>query len=68
MIGADEFTINDQHGNVIHTSRRLDAHEHMLREIAMLGFKVEGNTVKANRRDVEAPLYQLALRRLGRAA
>lgn len=53
MIGADEFCTYDQHGNVITVRRSKQAHDEAKAEIAALGFKMSGNTVFANRRDVE---------------
>jgi len=45
MIGADEYTILDRHGNVVAVRRSIEAHEEAKQSFAALGFVIDGNTL-----------------------
>lgn len=66
MIGADEFTIQDEHGNVVFVTRQPNADRSIndyLARAKSLGFRVSGRAVHACRSDVQTAMYQDFLRR-----
>ena len=59
MIGADEHTLCDKHGNIVTVRRTLEGHDKIKAALIAQSFEINGDTINSARRDVVPVLAKI---------